>query len=118
MSYNLGLDTYTQTNSNRIAPGGAIKQVWQNGMMSDNTLRFRYISHNFMSNMNKQFGKFDVNLMLGASIEDTSTDRQSMMAYNFSVPNFFSYANATDNNKDFAPVIPNAGQPNFPKMRI
>jgi len=102
LSYNLGLDTYTQTNSNRIAPGGAIKQVWQNGMMSDNTLRFRYISHNFMSNMNKQFGKFDVNLMLGASIEDTSTDRQSMMAYNFSVPNFFSYANATDNNKDFA----------------
>ncbi len=102
LSYNLGLDTYTQTSSNRIAPGGAIKQVWQNGMMSDNTLRFRYISHNFMSNMNKQFGKFDVNLMLGASIEDTETDRQSMMAYNFSVPNFFSYANATDNNKSFS----------------
>lgn len=102
ISYTLGLDTYTQTNSNRIAPGGAIKDVWQKGMMSDNTLRFRYISHNFMSNMNKQFGKFDVNLMLGATIEDTSTDRQSMMAYNFSVPNFFSYANATDDNKDFS----------------
>ena len=97
-----GLDMYTQTSSNRIAPGGAIKDVWQNGMMSDNTMRFRYLSHNFMSNMNKQWGKFDVNLMLGASIEDTSTDRQSMMAYNFSVPNFFSYANATDNNKDFS----------------
>ncbi len=102
LSYNLGLDMYTQTSSNRIAPGGAIKDVWQNGMMSDNTLRFRYLSHNFMSNMNKQWGKFDVNLMLGASIEDTSTDRQSMIAYNFSVPNFFSYANATDNNKDFS----------------
>jgi len=24
------------------------------------------------------------------------------LAYNFSVPNFFSYANATDNNKDFS----------------
>ncbi len=102
LSYNLGLDMYTQTSSNRIAPGGAIKDIWQNGMMSDNTMRFRYLSHNFMSNMNKQWGKFDVNLMLGASIEDTSTDRQSMMAYNFSVPNFFSYANATDNNKDFS----------------
>ena len=102
LSYSIGLDTYTQTNSNRIAPGGAIKDVWQNGMMSDNTLRFTYLSHNFMSNINKQFGKFDFNLMLGASIEDTKTDRQSMMAYNFSVPNFFSYANATDNNKDFA----------------
>ena len=102
LSYNLGLDMYTQTSSNRIAPGGAIKQLWQNGMMSDNTRRFRYLSHNFMSNMNKQWGKFDVNLMLGASIEDTSSDSQSMMAYNFSVPNFFSYANATDNNKDFS----------------
>ncbi|MBQ7772539.1 MAG: SusC/RagA family TonB-linked outer membrane protein [Bacteroidales bacterium] len=102
VSYNLGLDTYTQTNSNRIAPGGAIKQLWQKGMMSDNTMRFRYISHNFMSNMNKQFGKFDVNLMLGASIEDTSTDRSSMMAYNFSVPGFFSYSNTDAGNKQFA----------------
>ncbi len=102
ISYNLGLDTYTQTNSNRIAPGGAIKQLWQKGMMSDNTMRFRYISHNFMSNMNKQFGKFDVNLMLGASIEDTSTDRTSMMAYNFSVPGFFSYSNTDAGNKQFA----------------
>ncbi|MBR4882365.1 MAG: SusC/RagA family TonB-linked outer membrane protein, partial [Bacteroidales bacterium] len=102
LSYNLGLDMYTQTSSNRIAPGGAIKDVWQKGMMSDNTMRFRYLSHNFMSNMNKQWGDFDVNLMLGASIEDTQTDRQSMLAYNFSVPNFFSYANATDNNKDFS----------------
>ena len=102
LSYNIGLDMYTQVNSKRIAPGGAIKDVWQKGMMSDNTMRFKYLSHNFMSNMNKQWGKFDVNLMLGASIEDTQTDRQSMLAYNFSVPNFFSYANATDNNKDFS----------------
>ena len=102
LSYNIGLDMYTQVNSKRIAPGGAIKDVWQKGMMSDNTMRFKYLSHNFMSNMNKQWGDFDVNLMLGASIEDTQTDRQSMLAYNFSVPNFFSYANATDNNKDFS----------------
>ena len=102
LTYNIGLDMYTQVNSKRIAPGGAIKDVWQKGMMSDNTMRFKYLSHNFMSNMNKQWGKFDVNLMLGASIEDTQTDRQSMLAYNFSVPNFFSYANATDNNKDFS----------------
>lgn len=102
LSYNIGLDMYTQVNSKRIAPGGAIKDVWQKGMMSDNTMRFKYLSHNFMSNMNKQWGKFDVNLMLGASIEDTQIDRQSMLAYNFSVPNFFSYANATDNNKDFS----------------
>ena len=38
VSYRLGIDTYTQVYSNRISPAGAIQQVWQNGMMSDNTM--------------------------------------------------------------------------------
>src|SRR3989339_159560 len=34
VQYRLGIDSYTQINSNRIAANGVIKQVWQNGMMS------------------------------------------------------------------------------------
>ena len=102
IQYKLGVDSYTQTASNRIAANGAIKQVWQKGMMSDNTSRFRYISHNFISNMNKQFGDFDLNLLLGAQIDDTKTDSNYKMAWNFSVPDFFSYANTTTNNKQFS----------------
>ncbi len=102
LSYKIGIDTYTQVNSNRVASDGAIKQVWQNGMMSDNMLEFQYLSHNFLSNMNKKFGDFDFNLLLGASIDETKTDANYKMAYNFSVPDFFSYANATANNKQFA----------------
>ena len=102
IQYKLGVDSYTQTASNRIAANGAIKQVWQRGMMSDNTSRFRYISHNFISNMNKQFGDFDLNLLLGAQIDDTKTDSNYKMAWNFSVPDFFSYANTTTNNKQFS----------------
>ncbi|MDD2584780.1 MAG: SusC/RagA family TonB-linked outer membrane protein, partial [Bacteroidales bacterium] len=67
VQYRLGIDSYTLINSNRIASNGAIKQVWQNGMMSDNTMRFKYMSHNFISNMNKKFGDFDFNLLLGAA---------------------------------------------------
>ncbi|MDD3034405.1 MAG: SusC/RagA family TonB-linked outer membrane protein [Bacteroidales bacterium] len=102
VQYRLGIDSYTQINSNRIAANGAIKQVWQNGMMSDNSMRFKYLSHNFISNMNKKFGDFDLNLLLGAATDDTQTDRNSMMAWNFSVPDFYSYANASTENKQFS----------------
>ncbi|NCB97694.1 MAG: SusC/RagA family TonB-linked outer membrane protein [Bacteroidia bacterium] len=102
IQYRLGIDSYTQINSNRIAAKGVIKQVWQNGMMSDNSMRFKYLSHNFISNMNKKFGDFDLNLLLGAATDDTQTDRNSMMAWNFSVPDFYSYANASTENKQFA----------------
>ena len=102
VQYRLGIDSYTQINSNRIAPNGAIKQVWQNGMMSDNTMRFKYMSHNFISNMNKKFGDFDFNLLLGAASDDTETHSNYMMAWNFSVPDFYSYANASTENKQFS----------------
>ncbi|WP_370520893.1 SusC/RagA family TonB-linked outer membrane protein [Bacteroides sp. 214] len=102
VSYKVGLDQYTQTASNRLAAGGVLKQVWQKGMMSDNTMRFRYMSHDFMSNMSKRFGDFDLNLLLGSTFDETKTDRNYMMAYNFSVPDFFSYANAPQAHKQFS----------------
>ena len=101
IQYKVGIDKYTQTSSNRLAPNGVLKKVWQNGMMSDNTTRFQYLSHDFMTNLTKRFGDFDLNLLLGTTIDETKTDRVSMMAYNFSVPNFLSYANATNDNKQF-----------------
>lgn len=102
IQYRLGIDSYTQINSNRIGANGAIKQVWENGMMSDNTRRFKYLSHNIISNMGKKFGDFDLNLLLGAATDDTETDANYMMAWNFSVPNFYSYANASTENKQFS----------------
>lgn len=78
-------------------------------MMSDNTMRFRYMSHDFMSNISKRFGDFDLNLLLGATIDETKTDRVSMMAYNFTVPDFFSYANAKDTEKRFFTEPPRKG---------
>jgi len=102
IQYRLGIDSYTQVGSNRIAAGGAIKQVWTNGMMSDNSRRFKYLSHNFISNMSKKFGDFDFNLLLGGATDDTQTDGNSMMAWNFSVPDFYSYANASTENKQFS----------------
>ena len=101
VQYKVGLDKYTQTASNRLAANGVLKQAWQKGMMSDNTMRFQYMSHDFMSNMSKRFGDFDLNLLLGTTIDETKTDRVSMIGYNFVVADFFSYANTLSKNKRF-----------------
>ena len=101
INYRMGVDSYTQGNYNRIAANGAIKQVWLNGMMSDNMMKYRYLSTNFMSNWNKQFGDFNLNLMLGTSTDYTKTRLDFMMAWNFAVPDFYSFANASDENKKF-----------------
>lgn len=101
ITYRVGIDSYTQHDSKTIAPNGVVKQVWQKGMMSDNTSRFQYLSNSVISTMNKKFGDFDFSLLLGGTTDDTKVDRVSMMAWNFSVPEFFSYANTTTNNKQF-----------------
>lgn len=101
INYRMGVDSYTQGNYNRIAANGAIQEVWQRGMMSDNILKYRYLSTNFMSNWNKQFGDFNLNLMLGTSTDYTKTRSDYEMAWNFAVPEFYSFSNATDANKKF-----------------
>ncbi|MBO4536819.1 MAG: SusC/RagA family TonB-linked outer membrane protein [Bacteroidales bacterium] len=102
ITYRLGLDTYSSTDSKRIAPNSAIKQVWQKGMMSDNARDYKYLNNAVLSNMDYKFGDFDLGLLLGTSIDQTSTDRVYMLAYNFSVPEFFSYANTDQSYKSFS----------------
>lgn len=101
ISYRMGIDSYTADYSKRLSPGGVMKQLWQKGMMSDNQKRYNYLSTNLMTNFNKQFGDFNVNLMLGTSTDYTRTTTDYKMAYQFEVENFFSYSNASDNNKKF-----------------
>ena len=100
----VGIDQYTTVNSNRFNPGGVMKKVWQKGMISDNTLNFTYLSTNFISNMNKQFGDFNLNLMLGTSTDDTKTISDYKMAYMFATP-FMSYANTISTNKQFSHAV-------------
>ncbi len=101
INYRAGIDTYNTINSTRVAPEGAIKQVWQKGMMSDNTLKYSYLSHNLMINASQSIGDFHGNLMAGMQTDNTETDRNYKMAWNFEVPDFYSYANATTDNKKF-----------------
>lgn len=102
ISYKVGVDQYTQVDSKRIAAGSAIKQVFQKGMMSDNTRQYEYLTNSIISDMNKRFGDFDLGLMVGAATDQYKSKSDYLMAYNFSVPDFFSYANTTTDNKAFS----------------
>ena len=101
VNYRLGIDTYNTVNSTRVAPEGAIQQAWQKGMMGDNTLKYSYLSNNLMINASHSIGDFHGNVMVGMATDDISTDRNYKMAWNFEVPDFYSYANATNTNKKF-----------------
>ena len=102
VAFRMGVDSYTTDNGKRLAPGGVMKQEWQQGMMSDNVARYEYLSTNVMTNFNKQFGDFNLNLMLGTSTDNTHSQSTYKMAYKFQVPGFFSYDNAANENKKFS----------------
>ena len=101
ISYRLGVDTYDQVNSNLIHSGGAIKRAWKDGMISDNLFNYQYLNHNLISNWSLKAGDFDFNLMAGLTTDQTTTDTNYKMAWNFSVPDFYSYANTSTDYKSF-----------------
>lgn len=102
INYRVGIDTYNQSNDTKVAANGVVKQVWQKGMLSNNQLKYTYMSHNVMSNFTGKIGDFNANLMVGMQTDDTKTDRNYKMAWNFEVPNFFSYSNSSSNNRNFS----------------
>lgn len=102
ISYRMGIDSYTSENRNVIGAGGVYKQDWVNGMLSENSRRYRYLSTNLMTNFNKQFGDFNVNLMLGTSTDDTRIQSDYRMAWNFTLPGVYAFDNALDNNRKFS----------------
>ncbi|MGN1246587.1 MAG: SusC/RagA family TonB-linked outer membrane protein [Muribaculaceae bacterium] len=102
VSYRMGIDSYTTENSNRIGEGAAVKALWQNGMLSENSLRYQYLSTNLISNMNKQFGDFNVNLMLGTSTDYTKSTTNYRWGWGFEIPGFYSFGNIKDANKKFS----------------
>ena len=102
ISYRMGIDSYTTDDSKVIAAGGVYKLDWQKGMYSENSYRYKYLSTNLMTNFNKSFGDFNFNLILGTSTDDTRTWSNYRMAWNFEVPGFYSFDNATNENRDFS----------------
>ncbi|MBR1803522.1 MAG: SusC/RagA family TonB-linked outer membrane protein [Muribaculaceae bacterium] len=101
VSFRMGVDSYTTENSNRIKENAAVKELWQNGMMSENSMRFRYLSTNLMTNFNKQFGDFNFNLLLGTATDNTKTIGNYRYGWDFIIPGFYSFSNIDEASKYF-----------------
>lgn len=101
VSYRIGLDEHITNNNKTIAPGGVVKKDWQKGMYSENDYRYTYLSNNVMSNFSHSIGDFNGNLLVGFTSEDTKGVSDYRMAWNFIVPEFYSFDNASDTDRNF-----------------
>ncbi len=101
INYRLGYDTYTKNDHTFIAPGGAIKETYQNGFMSESDVVYKYLSSNLMLNFNKKVDDFDFNLMLGQSTEETKVTTQRRRGYDFVSDGVYSFENINEGNKSF-----------------
>ena len=53
VSARAGIDKYTTSSNTLRRPGGAVKQIYQNGYMSKGDVNYQYITTNVMSNFHK-----------------------------------------------------------------
>ncbi len=101
ISYRTGVDTYYTNDSKRLGAGGAYKEILQNGQYSENQFHYNYWSNNVMTNLSKTYGDFGFNLLAGLTTEQTKTTSAFRKAWNFIVPEFYAFDNATNENRDF-----------------
>ena len=97
----VGIDSYTNDSFTYIAPGGYVREMYQNGRLSKSKVNYNYFTTNIMLNAHKTFGAFDLNLLVGSSTESTQRVRQSQWGYDFVTEGTVSFANILEANKKF-----------------
>ncbi len=81
--YRAGLDTYGSNAYTYIAPNGNVKEKYQNGRLSTSDVKYEYVTSNLMLNFHKTLGKWDLNLLLGHTVESTTRKNYSRWGYDF-----------------------------------
>jgi TonB-linked SusC/RagA family outer membrane protein len=101
ISYRLGYDSYVKKDNTFIAPGGAVLETYQKGRLSESDLTYGYLSSNLLLTFNKKIRDFDLNLLIGQSIEDTKTEVQRRTGYTFITEGIYSFENIKTTDKTF-----------------
>ncbi len=96
-----GYDNYTTDAYTYIAPGSVAREMYQNGRLSKADYRYEYLSTNFMTNFHKDFGDWDLGLMLGTSTDNTKRQNQNHWGYNFITAGTISFSNIAADNQKF-----------------
>lgn len=97
----LGYDQYITNDYTYIAPGSAVRPLYQNGRLSKPIYDYTYVTTTVMTNFHKTFGGFETRLMLGTTSEDTKTSSQNHWGYNFVTAGTISFNNISNDNKFF-----------------
>ncbi|PRD50772.1 SusC/RagA family TonB-linked outer membrane protein [Sphingobacterium gobiense] len=100
--WQVGIDRYTQNTTRFAAPGSGISLIYMKGMLAENDQTFEYKSSNLMTNFKKKFGDFDMNLMMGTMAELTDVEYNGRRAWNFIMPEFYTYLNTALTDRDAA----------------
>ncbi|MDF1561092.1 MAG: SusC/RagA family TonB-linked outer membrane protein [Bacteroidales bacterium] len=99
--YRVGYDTYKSGAFTYIAPGGSVLEKYQDGRLSKSSSDYEFITSNLMLNFNKSVGDFDLNLLLGHTVENTNRVLRTNWGYGFSTAGTISFANIVDDTKFF-----------------
>ena len=96
-----GIDKYVADYYTYQSPGGALTERLQKGTLSKSDITYQYLTANFMSNMQKTFGDFDLGLLLGATTEDTKRISQNHWGYKFVSEGTISFNNIAPGTQYF-----------------
>ncbi len=99
--YRAGYDNYQSKAFTYIAPGGAVREIYQSGRLSKGNTAYEYLTSNLMLNFQKKISDFDLSLLLGHTTEATQRINMTNWGYNFQTPGTISFANIIDENKFF-----------------
>lgn len=97
----LGYDQYTTSDYTYIAPGSAVRPMYQQGRLSKNTFGYSFVTTTLMTNFHKKLGDFDTHLMLGTTSESTDWINQNHWGYNFITAGTISFNNIRTENQFF-----------------
>jgi TonB-linked SusC/RagA family outer membrane protein len=100
--YRVGYDSYNTGDYTYIAPGSAVTEVYQRGRLSKGGQDYEYLTSNLMLNFQKQFGDFDLGMLVGHTTEKTERVTLSHWGYNFQTPGTISFGNIINENKFFS----------------
>ena len=96
-----GIDQYTSNSYTYKAPGGAVVEKYQKGYLAKSGTQYQYLTGNFMSNMEKNFGDFNLGVLLGTTVEDTKRVNQQRWGYNPYTNSVISFATIENKDKFF-----------------
>ncbi len=105
LAYTVGLDRYTENGSRLTTAGSGVEFRYLNGLMSQNTTTYQYLSSNLMTSFKKKVNDFDFNLMLGTMAESTTRQFDGLKAWNFVLPGFYVPTNTVNTDRDIAQSI-------------